>query len=264
MFWSYWAADMPCAYTKTWCIKARWGHTSSYRTGLSTNYPNFNFHNKTHVFIYHGFFSYITKHFADVDFSFPSNAIKSQSYLIWNGSSVCDVCSPSFWRNMVLFGGFSCGKNVISQALSKVVSWLLCCHGCGKIFIYSIFLVPSLYCLSSLKMLAVLQFWSSGLCGIWGKRKCDVWCSHMWISPNWQWHCLTWCEQWGRLNSMASSPWSLSYSRWVGGNKEEEGVVRLIWRHGRRTWWCVRWKRYSSCPRPPRTTGTTEVASALS
>ena len=132
----------------------------------------------------------------------------------------------SFWRNMVLFGVFGCGKNVISQALSKVVSWLLCCHGCGKIFVYIFFLVPSLYRLLSLKMSAVLQFWSSGLCGMWGKRKWDVWCSHIWISPNWQWHCLTWCEQWSRLNSMASSSWSLSYSRWVGADREEEGAAQ--------------------------------------
>ena len=68
----------------------------------------------------------------------------------------------SFWRNMVLFGVFGCGKNVISQALSKVVSCLLCCHGCGKIFVYIFFLVPSLYRLiefENVRGTPILKLW---------------------------------------------------------------------------------------------------------
>uniref|UniRef100_A0A8R7Q7X7 Uncharacterized protein n=1 Tax=Triticum urartu TaxID=4572 RepID=A0A8R7Q7X7_TRIUA len=71
----YYASDMACAYIETCC-----GYTSSYRIGCLRIILSFNFHNKTCVFIYHGFSSYITK-ISRCCFIISSGAIKSQSYL---------------------------------------------------------------------------------------------------------------------------------------------------------------------------------------
>ena len=66
----YYASDMACAHIETCCIKARCGYTSSYRRGCVQLMLSLNFHNKTCVFIYHGFSSYKTKHFQMLFFHF--------------------------------------------------------------------------------------------------------------------------------------------------------------------------------------------------
>ena len=146
MHGTYWAADMACAHIETCCIKARCGYTSSYRRGCVQLMLSLNFHNKTCVFIYHGFSSYKTKHFQMLFFHFlPTLLNLILTYVEMVPVCVWCIAFLSFRRNMVLFLVF-----LVMEKLALVRNFLRWSPYC------SVLIIPSLHYLLSLKIHVVL------------------------------------------------------------------------------------------------------------
>ena len=87
----------------------------------------------------------------------------------------------------------------------------------------------TVYRILSMQISAVVQFWSSGLCEMWWKRKWDGQGSNG-FPPNRQWHCLTWCEEWSRftIHWEPATTWWPMVCRWYTG-EALQGTSKSSW-----------------------------------